>query len=99
MQKQPTEETVSGREKKETVQINPMIGGVVGAIAGGAVGSVVAAAFNNESTRKKILERFETIRKQAVQTLNDIKEDEDIREKVRHYVKEGRKTSRGSDTK
>jgi gas vesicle protein len=69
------------------IKIDPIVGGVLGAVAGAAIGSAAAAFLQDEKTRRKMMEQFSGFKK----TLYELKEDEYIREKVEKYLMDGKK--------
>ncbi len=60
--------------------INPIVAGVAGAAVGASVGVAASAALSNKDNRKKVSEVINTVRKQAVQVMENMNAQGNIEE-------------------
>lgn len=66
--------------QKAKIAINPIVAGVAGAAVGASVGVAASAALSTEKNRKKVGEAINTVRKQAMQVMENMNAQESIEE-------------------
>lgn len=68
------------KRKSPKIAINPIVAGVAGAAVGASVGVAASAALSTEKHRKKVGDAINTVRKQAMQVMENMNAQESIEE-------------------